>query len=224
MKKSQLKRKIVLDFDDTLVKSSEHVIKILNKRYGLDKTIADLSDWSYRNIYHGITEQELSEMFASKEFWGGILYDDCKIETLKYNVGVLDFLEYAKDKYEVIICSKGTKDNLEQKEIFCIATFNACGIEGKFVGIEIGDVFDATLDKSGIDFSDCLFAVDDNTNALLSLNVPCKFLLKNHHDQYWNKEPINEKNLYVINDFYDLIEFCKFDEMLRQSGVEIGER
>ena len=210
----QEKRKIVLDFDDTLVKSSEQIIKMLDTKYGVNKTIEDLSDWSYRNIYHGITEKELSDMFASQDFFAGV----------KYNTGVVDFFKYAKDKYKVIICSKGTKANLELKEIWCITMFTALELEGEFVGIEIGDVFDSTLDKSGFDFSDALFGVDDNTNALMSLNVPCKILIKNYHDQYWNKVPENENNFYVINDFYDLIEICKFDELLRQKGVEIGER
>ena len=209
-----MKRDIVVDFDDTLVKSSEQIIRMLNKKYGIDKSIEDLSNWSYRNIYHGITEKELSEMFASQDFFTGV----------KYNTGVVDFLKYAQDKYRIIVCSKGTKANLELKEIWCIAMFAALDLEGEFIGIEIGDVFDSTLDKSGFDFSNTLFAVDDNTNALMSINSPCKFLLKNYHDQYWNKVPENEDNLYVINDFFDLIEFCKFDEMLKREGIEIGER
>ncbi len=209
-----MKRDIVIDFDDTLVKSSEQIIRMLNEKYGIDKSIEDLSDWSYRNIYHGITETELSEMFASPDFFTGV----------KYNTGVVDFLKYAQDKYRIIVCSKGTKANLELKEIWCIAMFAALDLEGEFIGIEIGDVFDSTLDKSGFDFSNTLFAVDDNTNALMSMNSPCKFLLKNYHDQYWNKVPENEDNLYVINDFFDLIEFCKFDEMLKREGIEIGER
>lgn len=217
-------KKIVLDFDDTLVKSSEHIIKILNAKYGSNKTIQDLSDWSYRNIYPQMTEQQLSDLFASDEFWGGLKLPDGKVEILQYNTGVVDFLNFAKDKYEIIVCSKGTEKNLYYKEIFCMAMFAAFEIKGKFEGIIIGDVFDSTLDKSIVDFSDCLFGVDDNTNALMSLNTPCKILLKNYHEQYWNKTPVNENNLYVINDFYDLIEICKFDEFLRQTGVEIGAR
>ena len=102
--------------------------------------------------------------------------------------------------------------------------FAALDLDGEFIGIEIGDVFDSTLDKSKIDFSECLFAVDDNTNALISMNVPCKILLKNYHEQYWNKTPVNEPNLYVVNDFYELIDICKFDEYLRETGVELGAR
>ena len=214
MNDQNFKKTIVLDFDDTLVRSSEQIIKMLNEKYGLDKSIEDLSDWSYRNIYHNITEKELSDLFASGNFFAGV----------KYNEGVIPFLNYAQDKYKIVICSKGTPNNLYYKELFCTAMFAALELDGEFIGIEIGDVFDSTLDKSKIDFSECLFAVDDNTNALMSMNVPCKILLKNYHEQYWNKTPINEPNLYVINDFYELINICKFDEQLREAGVELGAR
>lgn len=211
------KRKIVLDFDDTLFKSSERVIDILNKKYHLHKTIDDLSDWGYKSIYPQITDEMVTEIYGSKEFF------DIKTTLLKYlNTGILDFLEYASKKYQIVICTKGDENNLKNKKEFC--DFISCylGRDYEFIGIRTDESTEGyKLDKSMYDFSDCLFAVDDNTNALESLNVPVKFLIKNGRETYWNKTPINS-NIYVINTFEEMLEICQFDEQLRDKGEIIG--
>ena len=88
--------------------------------------------------------------------------------------------------------------------------------------METNDDTDYNLNKSIVDFSDCLFAIDDNVNALVSINAPKKILIKNYAEYYWNKTPINREDTYVINDFNDLIEMCDFDKKLRNEGIRIG--
>ena len=73
-----------------------------------------------------------------------------------------------------------------------------------------------------VDFSDCLFAVDDNINALLSINTSKKILIKNYSEYYWNETPINREDVYVINTFYELTQMCNFDIKLRNEGIYIG--
>ena len=53
------KRKVVFDFDDTLVKSSEEIIRQINNKYNLNKTIDDLTDWNYSSIYKELKETEV---------------------------------------------------------------------------------------------------------------------------------------------------------------------
>lgn len=207
------KQKIVLDFDDTLVKSSEQIIQMLNQKYNLNKTIKDLKDWGYTSIYPQITPQEVTELYADEEFF----------KNVNWNNGVKRFLSKFKKDYNFIICSKGSKQNLYFKHLFLIAQFEEMNItDWEFIGLETNDDTDYNLNKSIVDFSDCLFAVDDNVNALLSINTPKKILIKNYAEYYWNKTPINREDTYVINDFNDLIEMCDFDKKLRNEGIRIG--
>lgn len=207
------KQKIVLDFDDTLVKSSEQIIQMLNQRYNLNKTIEDLKDWGYSSIYSNITSQEVTDLYASEEFF----------EKVNWNEGVIIFLLEFKKYYNYIICSKGSKKNLKLKKEFLTKWFDKFNIKDwEFIGLETNDDTDYNLNKSAIDFSNCLFAIDDNVNALLSINTPKKILIKNYAEYYWNETPINKEDVYIINNFYELIEMCKFDIKLRNEGIYIG--
>ena len=107
------KNKIVLDFDDTLVKSSEQIIRMLNERYGLNKSIKDLTDWSYTSIYPRISIKEITELYASPQFF----------EQVHWNDSALKFILWFRDEYHFIICSKGSKENLRQKERFLSTWF-----------------------------------------------------------------------------------------------------
>lgn len=207
------KQKIVLDFDDTLVKSSEQIIKMLNEKYNLNKTIDDLTDWGYSSIYPNITNQEVTELYSSEQFF----------KEVKWNEGARLFLLDFKKYYKFIICSKGSKANLHLKKLFLISWFEQMNItDWEFIGLKTNDDTDCNLNKSMVDFSNCLFAIDDNINALLSINTPKKILIKNYAEYYWNKTPINREDVYIINNFYELIEMCKFDIKLRNEGIYIG--
>ena len=207
------KQKIVLDFDDTLVRSSEQIIQMLNQKYNLNKTIKGLKEWGYSSIYPQITSQEVTELYADKEFF----------KNVNWNNGAKQFLSKFKKDYNFIICSKGSKQNLYFKHLFLIAQFEEMNItDWEFIGLETNDDTDCNLNKSIVDFSDCLFAVDDNVSALLSINAPKKILIKNYAEYYWNKTPINREDTYVINDFNELIEMCNFDKKLRNEGICIG--
>lgn len=209
--KTDNRRLIVLDFDDTLVKSSEQIIRMINRKYGTNKTINDLSDWGYKSINGNVGQQEVLEMFGSDTFF----------DEVELNDYVQEFLDFAKDKYRIIICSKGDEANLTRKEKFCREKIAEDII---FEGLLFNDASNPLLDKSDIDFSSVLFAVDDNTTAVCSLNAPFKFLIKNYREIYWNKTPKNDTNTYIVQSFKDVLDFCKFDEKLKAKGVIIGGR
>lgn len=207
------KQKIVLDFDDTLVKSSEQIIHMINQKYNLNKTIEDLKDWNYTSIYPLLTPQEVTEFYSSEQFF----------KEVTWNEGARVFLLNFKKDYEFIVCSKGSEKNLSLKKSFLTFWFERLNIKDwKFIGIETKEDSDYTLNKSMIDFSDCIFCIDDNVNALLSINTPKKILLKNYAEYYWNKTPINREDVYVINNFYELNKMCMFDKKLKEEGVYIG--
>jgi 5'(3')-deoxyribonucleotidase len=205
------KRKVVFDFDDTLVKSSEEIIRQINNKYNLNKTINDLTDWNYSSIYKELKETEVLDLYASQEFF----------DNVKLNNGAKEFIDKFHSVYKFVVCSKGTKLNLEKKERFCDKLFENYDYE--FIGLEFNNEKDTKqLNKSCIDFSDCLFCLDDNVSSLTSINTPKKVLIKNYHEFPWNETPINETNIYVINSFKELEQICDFDLKLRNEGIVIG--
>lgn len=208
---ANFKPTIVLDFDDTLVKSGEAVIKILNKKYGTNKTIYDSKDWNFRSVKRELGEEEINEIFGSKEFF----------EIIEWNNQALEFLKTFKSVYNYLICSKGTKQNLKRKEKFLEDNLRIIyKIDFEFIGLEFYE--SSSLNKSAIDFSNCLFCIDDNTEALLSINTPYKFLIRNYIDTNWNQIPENSENVYVVNNFAEIIEICKYDLFLKREGIKIG--
>lgn len=208
--KNNLKPSIVLDFDDTLVKSSERIIEILNKKYGLHKTISDSKDWNFRSIYSEMNDDKVDELFSSADFF----------KTLNWNDNALEFLKKFKNNYKYIICSKGTKQNLDYKLQWLKTQLKIFNIDFKFIGLIFGE--DTTLNKSAVDFSNCLFCIDDNTYALESINTPIKFLLRNFTDTNWNQIPKNSENVYVVNTFKEIETICEFDLFLKKEGIKIG--
>jgi len=59
---------IILNFNDTIVNSSEVIIDIINNRYNINKEYKDLKDENFRSIYKNITKDELKEIKKSKEY------------------------------------------------------------------------------------------------------------------------------------------------------------
>ena len=206
------KPSIVLDFDDTLVKSSEAIIKILNKKFGLNKTVADSKDWNFRSINRNLTEQDINNLFATEEFFN----------TVQWNENALNFLQRFKEEYNYIICSKGTKQNLELKEKFLeIELKEKFQIDYEFIGLEFINQ-KSSLNKGDINFSQCLFCIDDNTEAIESINTPIKFLIKNYTNTNWNQTPKNMEGVYVVNTFEEIIQVCEFDLEMKRRGEKIG--
>ena len=71
------KVKLFIDADDTILRSSEAVIKLLNQKYGTNKTTDDWDDWGYLSISEGkATRQDISDLFESQEFFDIVeIYD-----------------------------------------------------------------------------------------------------------------------------------------------------
>lgn len=203
------KRIIVIDFDDTILKSSEIVIDILNEKNKTQKTIADLSDWNYRSIDPKITTRDVDEIYSSDSFWQRAL-------NIKYlNDGIVDFFNSFKNDFKFIVCSVGTEENLRRKENFIKnlgLNLGILGLDISLLGIPQEDKhLTGNLDKSCFDFSSCYLFIDDNTKAVQSVNAPKKILVRNNRNVLWNKKPINDEKTYCVNTFNEIVEMIKFD-------------
>ena len=199
------KQKILIDIDDTLLKSSEEIIRQLNKKNGTSKTIDDLTDYEYRSIDPKITQEEINQMYASNEFFHNVVFND----------GVIDFIVKYSKLFDIVFVSYGTVDNLEYKVQFLSILVNHLMLHNiHFAGFETGKA-----NKSEILLDNVYLAIDNHPKHLSELNAPKKILLKNFKEVDWNKTPINDENTYVVNSFADIDEMIEFDLKLKDMGV-----
>lgn len=200
------KQKILIDIDDTFLKSSEEIIRQLNKKNGTNKTIDDLIDYGYRSIDETITQEEINQMYASDEFFNNVEFND----------GAIDFIIKYSKIFDIIFVSYGTFDNLTKKLKMlcdtCVNTYNLNNIY--FITCETGKA-----NKSEILLDNVYLAIDNHSGHLSELNSPKKILLKNFREVEWNQTPINHENTYVVNSFEDIDSMIEFDLKLKDMGV-----
>lgn len=187
------KLKLYLDCDDTITNSSETVVKIICKRYGLDKTIKDLKDFEYKSIYKDITTEEVVDIYESDEFWELVdLKDDFK--------RVKDQL---KELFDINIVTCGTEINFGKKKKFIDKH-----LEMPMIGVSIYK--EKRFDKSEVDMLGGI-QIDDN-HKCLQTNASIKVLLKDFRINNLHKEFVEagEENMYVVRDWFELLELLKF--------------
>lgn len=182
-------QKIFLDFDNTLVESNKRIIEILNKRYGLNKTENDLKDYYYASIYNKVTKEEIENIFASDEFFEGL-----EFKPLAYEL----FNKY-KDKYEIVITTKGNSYNLELKKAWIRDNL---GKDISFIGLT-GN----SHDKSSVNMNGGI-QIDDNSNCLKT-NASVKILYRDNHDYPWQRKYTN-KNILLVDSWEQIDEILEF--------------
>lgn len=199
------KQKILIDIDDTFLKSSEEIIRQLNEKNKTLKTIDDLTDYAYRSIDSNITQEEIEQMYASYEFF----------QNVEFNDGAIDFLIKYSKLFNIVFVSYGTLKNLEQKAKLLTVIANRYLLDNiYFVSVETGKA-----NKSEILLDNVYLAIDNHSGHLQELNAPKKILFKNFQDVDWNKPLINDENTYMVNSFKEIDEMIKFDLKLKDEGV-----
>jgi hypothetical protein len=199
------RQKILIDIDDTFLKSSEEIIRQLNNKNGTSKTIDDLVDYAYRSIDDNLTQEEIHKMYASDEFFINVNFND----------GAIDFIRKYSTIFDIVFVSYGTEENLLKKAGLLSALINEYAIGNiYFAGFETGKA-----NKSEILLDNVYLAIDNHTGHLEELNSPKKILLKNYINVEWNKTPINDENTYVVNSFKEIDEMIQFDLKLKNMGV-----
>ena len=199
------KQKILIDIDDTLLKSSEEIIRQLNEKNGTAKSIDDLTDYQYRSIDSNITQEDINEMYASKEFF----------DNVNFNEGAIEFLVKYNKIFDIVFVSYGTEENLVRKVNFLsqlVLSYNLDNIF--FASCETGKA-----NKREILLDNVYLAIDNHALHLQELNSPKKILLKNFKEVNWNETPINDEHTYTANSFYDIDSMIEFDLKLKDMGV-----
>ena len=183
------RQKILIDIDDTLLKSPD-----------------DLVNYEYRFEEKNTTQKEINQMYQS----------DDSLANIDFNDGAIDFiLKYSK-QFDIVFVSYGTELNLMKKlailnDIFAYR-YQLNNIY--FAAFETGKA-----NKSEILLDNTYIAIDSHSEHLAELNAPKKILLKNFQETKNNITPINDEYTYVVNSFKDIDEMISFDLKLKEMGV-----
>lgn len=200
------RQKIIIDLDDTFLKSSEEIIRQLNNKNGTHKTIEDLKDYQYRSIDKNITSEEVVNMYTSKEFFNNV----------KFNNYAIEFLCKFSKIFDIIFISYGDKENIKLKEQFIDNLINTYHLNNiHFIGcLNI----EGQYNKSRILLSNIYLAIDNHCEHLEEHNSQKKILFKNYQNVTWNQVPINS-NWYCVDSFQEIEEMIDFDLKLKEAGI-----
>lgn len=207
------KRTIYIDVDDVILKSSEQIIRMLQRRYNINKTIYDLRDWKYKSIYKNFSKEDLILFFKSEEFW----------KEVEYNKELIDYFEEANliNKYNLILVTKGTKENLEKKYeyLYDINFFKKNEKKIGFIGIDLEESKSKVKMLKGIQ-------IDDSIENLIDTDATLKILLTNGLQTNYNhldKWPKNIQNFYVVNMTEELIKVLEYELNDGENLTELEE-
>lgn len=190
---------LFLDIDDTVLQSSEAVVQIMNEKYGLNKTVKDVTDWGYRSIYSGANFDNVNEIFASERFW----------DIVRIDPDFERFYRKHKRHFNFVFVSKGVTLNLKRKETFLKKHFS----KSTFLPCVLSKEANC-YDKSHVNMINGI-QIDDRFDALETTNANCKILYKRGIDRQWNKQTAILDNLYIANTWKEIIQILEF--ALKQS-------
>ena len=152
---------IYIDFDDTITKSVENVIRIVNQRFNKNVRVQDIGEWDFSDVYSDIPLQDIVNVFGEEEFF----------RTLKFNDDVIPTLRKYTKYNNIIIVSKVDMSIIQRKFNWVKNHLIDIGINVEFYGVPLGK------SKSIIDMSDGIM-IDDNASFLKETNAKYKILYK----------------------------------------------
>ena len=181
-----MKGKLFLDFDGVIANSTKAYCYTYNGLYGGKSgfTVADpdkVNQWDLKDQCT-LVDNPLN-IFGMKSFF----------LTLDFMPGAQDVIGKLSEKYDIVICSIGTYDNLQYKAKWIndrLPFVDAILIKNQGV----------KMDKSIVDMNGALF-IDDHRDNLVSSNADTKVCFGNKYQ--WNEK---WKGLWLNN--WQLVEQC----------------
>ena len=162
--------KIFCDADGTLINSIKKVCDLYNEDFRNHENFryihwTTIYTWEMKELTL-TTKQQILDYFSDSRFFE---------LTLEFLDNAVEVLKRLKDNHEIIICTIGTKTNLQNKEKF----FKLFLPFAKFIGVDINE-YD---DKAHIDMSDGIF-VDDLTKYLRTRNAKYKLTFSGNEYEF----------------------------------------
>lgn len=193
---------IYIDFDDTIYKTSEAIIKALNDRYGLRKSIKDLKDKRFLSIYAKLDEYEIYYLLLSKVT---SVYMEIEEE---FKEGFVKALNKLKAKSIVRVLIEDAERDIDNRGVFIT------GLSSLFKDIYKGKLEFVTWQRQtgenhltgdpdiDIDMKNDIY-IDDRLDRLENSNAKIK-ILYNKNGFKWNRDYANIDNLYVCTTWEEI--------------------
>jgi len=171
---------VVVDFDETLVKSIDAFQKTYYYYYGNNGSKLELGNvrkWNFDDVFKDIKPHRVETVFGSKFFF----------DILQPYQDMLDAIKWLKSKgKKIVILSLGTPKNLQYKSEFIDKNFS--GLYDYL--ILAGSEDTVKMDKSIFNYSKGCVLIDDNKNNLLTSQCEFKILSRLYTDEEceWNAD------------------------------------
>lgn len=187
---------LYVDADDTILKSSEAIVKMINKRFAVNppKSVGDLHDWNYQSICPKMNDELVNEMYSSEEFFELVEMDD----------GFAEFYHNNKSRFNWVIVTKGTRENLRRKKQKLIELM---GKKIKFIGLPLGSA--CGFSKKSVDMGGGI-QIDDRVDCLEDTNAALKVLVTWGRMLPWNHYKGGVDNFYIVKDMGEVAQVCEF--------------
>ena len=183
---------LYIDFDNTIVNSSEVIVKMLNEKFGENKDWKKLRRYDFSDLFPSCSHWEIEKCFESDKMFE-------KVELLPE---VYETLHSFKDKFDkVSVVTIGTDINLEKKRMFVNDRFP---FDIELIGIKS----DGRNNKDSVDMRDGVF-IDDHIDCLHSSNAKVKILIKTSEKAEWSKIEPND-DIYVVSNWYEIYSILDF--------------
>lgn len=185
------KIKLFLDFDSTIVNTSEVGLDILNERYGTNYKLKDLKKYDYSDLF-----PDVGIMVVSK-----ILYSDEFFDRLKFIDGVLDFIEPNRKKFDFYIVTRSNY-TVDRKKMQWINLNFPENISPKLISVLPWQT------KRCVDMHGGIF-IDDVYDNLEKSNASVRILFAPNPESEWSKYK-NLDNFYVTSSWKDINKILDF--------------
>ena len=187
---------LYVDADDTILKSSEAIINMVNKRFGVEppKSVDDLCDWNYQSICPKMNGELVNEMYSSDEFF----------EVVEMDEGFAEFYQNNKNRFNWTVVTKGTPENLRKKKKLLIELM---GKKVDFIGLPLSST--CGFSKKKVDMSGGI-QIDDRVDCMTGTNAAMKILVTWGRKLPWNKYDGGIDNFYITKDMKEVAEICEF--------------
>ena len=190
---------IVIDMDNTLINTVGAFTQINNERYDEDVDLDKVRSYGFREL--SLTDDEITDIFASDELW----------EHMEWYHGAVEAIEYLNERYHVVLSTRGGSENIKHKIDFIRKTFPEIGI----IPIVIKDSPSLSLDK---DLIRTRVLIDDNPKVLRHVGANTYPVCMRIKDWDWNKDYTGIK----AYNYYELVK--KVDKLIDEHDNLILEK
>lgn len=181
------KIKLFLDFDSTLVNTSELLLKYLNEEHGTCFEISALKKYDYSDLFPGVTKKDLKKYFNSDRFF----------DELEFIPGATELLNH----FDISVVTRASDEEAAKKTHWLNMNLNP-SILFRLYNIKSWE------NKSKVDMKDGIF-IDDVIDNLRVSNAKIKILYVPNPDAEWTQYG-NRDEIYVVSSWKEINNILRF--------------